>query len=223
MRVKALLLDFFGTLAKIDDEEAYLSDVADGLSSALGLDEGRSLELFLQARRLANAVREASGVEIPVEGQAALIVALSGGGDAQAVRGALVNAMLRHLVPVDDSPSFLKWASANFKTAIISNVTCKCYVEEFLRRIGASVNAVITSDVVRYRKPHKLMFKIALKRLGVGPEEAVMVGDDDVDLGARALGILTVIVGDKTQGDLNFKSLAELRQWLEEAGAWRNK
>ncbi len=216
MRVKALLLDFFGTLAKIDDEESYLDDVANGLSLVLGLDRGKSLDLFLQARRLANAVREASNVEIPVEGQAALITALSGG-DVRAVRDVLVNAMLRHLVPIDDSPGFLRWAVANFKTAVISNVTCRCYIEEFLRRIGVSVDVLITSDVVRYRKPHRAMFKLALRRLGVKPEEAVMVGDDDVDLGARALGILTVIVGDKTQGDLNFKDLAELRRWLEMA------
>lgn len=220
MHVKALLLDFFGTLARIDDEKAYLDDVAIGLSSALGLDSGRSLELFLKARRLANAVREASSVEIPVEGQAALIAELSGG-DARAIRDVLVNAMLRHLVPVDDSPGFLRWATANFKTAIISNITCKCYVEEFLRRLGVSVNAIITSDVVRYRKPHKLMFKLALRRLGVRPEEAVMIGDDDVDLGARALGILTIIVGDRVQGDLNFRNLAEFKRWLEEVSGAR--
>jgi putative hydrolase of the HAD superfamily len=215
VRVRALLLDFFGTLAKIDEEESYLRDVAAGLSSVLGVSDEKSLEYFMEARRLANAVREASLAEITVDGQAALISALSGG-DWRDIRAVLVNAMLNHLVPVDYSPEFLRWASSRYKTAIVSNVTCKCYIEEFLRRLGVSVDVLVTSDVVRYRKPHRVMFRIALRRLRVRPEEAVMVGDDDVDLGARALGILTVIVGSKTRGDLNFGSLAELRRWLEE-------
>ncbi|KUO87079.1 MAG: haloacid dehalogenase [Thermoproteus sp. JCHS_4] len=216
-RVKALLIDFFGTLAEVDDERSYLEDVAAGLSSVLGVSSDKSLEYFMEARRLANAVREASLAEITVDGQAALITALAGG-DWRSVRAVLVNAMLNHLVPVDRSPEFLMWASSRFKTAIISNITCRCYVEEFLRRVGASMDVLVTSDVVRYRKPHRAMFRIALKRLGVRPEEAVMVGDDDVDLGARALGILTVVIGDKVRGDLNFSSLAEFTRWLEEAG-----
>lgn len=214
MAVKALLLDFFGTLAKIDDEDSYLSDIARGLSRILNVDAGKALGHFLEARKLANAVREASGAEITVDGQAALIAALSGG-NWRDVRMVLVDAMMRHLSPTDGAPEFLEWAARRYKTAIISNITCRCYIEEFLKRVGASVDVLVTSDVVRYRKPHKLLFRLALKRLGVRPEEAVMVGDDDVDLGARALGILTVIVGDKTHGDLNFKDLGELRRWLE--------
>lgn len=215
MTLKALLLDFFGTLARVRDEEAYLEDVSRGLARALGVDGEKALKYFLEARRLANAIREASNAEIPVDGQAALIAALAGGRPDE-VRKVLVESMLKHLEPVEHAPEFLHWAKGRFKLAIVSNTTCRCYIEEVLKRVGGAVDVIVTSDVIRYRKPHRLIFKIALRRLGVAPSETIMVGDDDVDLGARALGILTVIVGGRVAGDLNFRDLEELRRWLEE-------
>lgn len=216
MGVEALLLDFFGTLARVDDENAYLNDVAAGLSEALGVDRRTALEAFLKARRLADAIREASLVEVPVDGQAALINAVAGGeGDWREVRKALVEAMIKHLTPIEGALDFLRWASSRYKLAIVSNVTCKCYIEYVLNKNNIKINKLITSDIIRYRKPHRIIFKVALKQLGASPSRTVMIGDDDVDLGAKALGILTVIMGDKASGDINFKGFAELEDWLQ--------
>ncbi|MFB6490413.1 MAG: HAD family hydrolase [Thermoproteus sp. AZ2] len=214
-RIEALLVDFFGTLARLDDEGAYLAEVASGLSKALNVGEDKALDIFVKARRLANSIREAALVEIPVEGQAALIAAMAGG-DWRATRDVLVNAMMRHLVPLDGAVDFLRWASQHFKVAIISNITCKCFIENFIKNNKININNIITSDVIRYRKPHKLIFKMALRSLRATPANTVMIGDDDVDLGARALGILTIIVGDRVAGDLNFKGLEEVRGWLSQ-------
>lgn len=212
-RVEALLVDFFGTLAKIDDEEAYLAEVASGLSKILKVGEDEALNVFMKARRLANSIREAALVEIPVEGQAALIAAMAGG-DWKAIRNVLIEAMMRHLVPLNGAVDFLRWASEHFKVAIISNITCRCFIEYFLKNNKINISNIITSDVIRYRKPHRLIFKLALRRLKAAPVSTVMIGDDDVDLGARTLGILTIIVGDKVAGDLNFKDLEEVKSWL---------
>ena len=57
-------------------------------------------------------------------------------------------------------------------------------------------DAVVVSAEVGYRKPSPIIFQKALERLGVKPQEAVMVGDTleaDVE-GARKLGIKTILI-----------------------------
>ena len=52
-------------------------------------------------------------------------------------------------------------------------------------------DTVIVSDEVGWRKPKAVIFELALRRLGVGPEQALMVGDRaDIDVaGAQAVGM----------------------------------
>lgn len=55
--------------------------------------------------------------------------------------------------------------------------------------------ATVFSSEVGWRKPDARIFTVALQRLGVGPREAVFVGDrlrDDI-AGARAVGMRTVL------------------------------
>lgn len=71
---------------------------------------------------------------------------------------------------------------------------------------GVSVDAILDSHVVGSTKPDPGIFRMALERLGVGPDRAVHVGDTrfaDV-VGARAAGVRPVHVdpyGDCPQPD----------------------
>ena len=59
--------------------------------------------------------------------------------------------------------------------------------------------------------------RIALQKLGVEPREAAMVGDPPWDAEAgRRLGCVTVIVGDRAEGDFNVESAAEAARLLAE-------
>lgn len=74
-----------------------------------------------------------------------------------------------------------------------------CYVYP----VDAHMDAITTSDEVGVAKPHPTIFRTALEKAGVGPEEAVHVGDSperDV-AGARALGIRTVLLARDGPGD----------------------
>lgn len=69
-------------------------------------------------------------------------------------------------------------------------------MRELFAEIGllGRLDAISLSSEVGKRKPHALVFESALAQAGVGPGEAVMVGDrlrEDV-AGAQALGIATV-------------------------------
>ena len=69
-------------------------------------------------------------------------------------------------------------------------------LEEFVLHHGLDVDAAVCSRAHGRIKPHETIFRAALERLGVQPEEAAMVGDsleDDVE-GARAIGMRAFLV-----------------------------
>jgi len=82
-------------------------------------------------------------------------------------------------------------------------------VEARLRWAGIAdfpFDHVTTFDNSRYCKPHPGYFRDVLGRLGLAPQECVMVGNDtEHDLGARAAGIPTFLVDtwllDRARGD----------------------
>jgi putative hydrolase of the HAD superfamily len=64
-------------------------------------------------------------------------------------------------------------------------------LDEFVADHRLDVDAAVGSRGHGWTKPHPSIFRAVLERLGVGPEEAAMVGDsleDDID-GAQALGM----------------------------------
>jgi putative hydrolase of the HAD superfamily len=69
-------------------------------------------------------------------------------------------------------------------------------LEEFVLHHRLDVDAAVCSRAHGRIKPHETIFRAALERLDVQPEEAAMVGDsleDDVE-GARALGMRAFLV-----------------------------
>jgi putative hydrolase of the HAD superfamily len=83
------------------------------------------------------------------------------------------------------------------KLALVSNTASpEWLLRPVLERQGIAerVDVIVLSSEVGKRKPHPAIFERALEELGVGPTEALFVGDRlDADiLGASALGIRTV-------------------------------
>lgn len=83
-------------------------------------------------------------------------------------------------------------------TGLVSNAFDPGWLlHEDLARMGLAerLDAAVFSSEVGMRKPHPAIFEAVLSRLGVGPEEALFVGDrryEDVR-GAKALGMTTVL------------------------------
>ena len=81
--------------------------------------------------------------------------------------------------------------AGGFRLAVVSN--SEGTVEAMLEEVGlrSSFETVVDSWNVGVAKPDPAIFEIALRRLGLGPDEAVMVGDSPrMDVaGARAAGI----------------------------------
>jgi FMN phosphatase YigB (HAD superfamily) len=102
----------------------------------------------------------------------------------------------------------LRKASDNFKVGLVSNFTYAPAIYASLRKlqINSYFNAVVVSEDVGWRKPHRTIFDQALQMLHAKPEEAVFVGDspkEDME-GAKNAGMRTVFVcsGLNTSSDL---------------------
>jgi putative hydrolase of the HAD superfamily len=101
-------------------------------------------------------------------------------------------------------------AAEKCKVGLVTNFTYAPAIYMSLRRLGLNrfFNAVLVSDAVGWRKPHRIIFEEALRRLQVRAEEAVYVGDspnEDIQ-GAEAVGLRTVFVASQ------FYSLRDLQK-----------
>ncbi len=104
----------------------------------------------------------------------------------------------------------LSRAADNCKVGLVTNFTYAPAIYLSLQRLGVNrfFNAVLVSDAIGWRKPHKIIFEEALRRLRVGAEEAVYVGDSPTEdiQGAEAVGLRTVFVASQ------FYSLRDLQK-----------
>jgi putative hydrolase of the HAD superfamily len=94
----------------------------------------------------------------------------------------------------DVVPVLEELRSYSLKIGLVSNGIRD--LSEFVAHHHLDVDAIVDSRSHGWVKPHPTIFRRALDRLGVSPEEAAMVGDslaEDVE-GARALGLRAVLV-----------------------------
>ena len=98
----------------------------------------------------------------------------------------------------------------NYKKAIITNTPKDCTIK-ILKRfdIEKYFEFVMTSDDVKMAKPNPEIVIKACKKLGVNPENVVLVGDTDSDVKAgKAAGCK--VIGINVDADYNIKKISEL-------------
>jgi HAD superfamily hydrolase (TIGR01509 family) len=91
------------------------------------------------------------------------------------------------------------------KIGLLSNARNDWAVKEIMNRLGLTsyFDVILTSAALGIRKPRPEPFHEMLKLLGVGADEAVMVGNSlEADIaGAKPLGIRTILVKFSNQPD----------------------
>lgn len=127
-----------------------------------------------------------------------IMVGMGGAGEsARACAAEMVRSWERHenFDLYDDAlPVLAELRGRALKLGLVSNTARD--LESFVAHHGIAVDAVVGSRDHGKTKPHPSIFESALALLGVGPAEAVMVGDsveDDIE-GARALGMRAVLL-----------------------------
>lgn len=190
-RVRALCFDVDGTLSDTDDQ--IVERIA-GFLERLPFLSGRSAKEF--ARRI---VMDA---ESPVNTVYGLADRLGIDDELAQVRNYLDRlkgaepAPSEHLI-VPGIDEMIRMLGAHFPMCAISTGGAE-RVEDFFEHFGmrASFTALVTAQTTERMKPYADPVLYAAARMGVAPEECVMIGDTVVDMlagkaaGAQTIGVL---------------------------------
>ena len=113
------------------------------------------------------------------------------------------------------SRKVLESVRKRYKTALVTN-TPREGVNALLQKLGIAelFDLVLTGDDVERGKPSPDIVLLACQKLGIAPQEALLVGDTqaDVEAGRRA-GCKVVGIG--VEADFTIKDISELEQLLE--------
>lgn len=110
-----------------------------------------------------------------------------------------------------DLLAFFRSLRPRYKTAILSNASSevRAWIMEAFH-IDRDVDLIIISAEEGFHKPQQEIFRVALDRLGVQPEEALFIDDEERYIAsAQVLGMHVVQFRDSTQ------AISEIRQLLE--------
>lgn len=99
-------------------------------------------------------------------------------------------------VPYPDTEAVLKGAAGRgVKVGVLSNIAFDIRPAFSARGFDAYVDEFVLSFEEGVIKPDPAIFRILLERLGVAPEETLMIGDsEEADGGAKALGCAFALV-----------------------------
>ena len=200
-KFKAVIFDLDGTLA---DSKETIVEVFRRLFTEFGFPtptgaEIRDVEAFGRARIIELILpREKRGDE---ELRARMLERCS----------VLARELLVKIKPVKGAAETLEWLKKRgVKIALATNRGST--TDELLRLLGLLdyFDVVVTAEHTKNPKPHPEALLLAVKKLGVKPEEALFVGDTAVDLAAgNAAGIKTVLL------DKELKALSDIKWWLD--------
>lgn len=210
--VRAVFLDALGTLVELEPpwvplRERVPAEVSDErLESALRAEmayyrdhaqEGRDEASLVDLReRCAALVSDELGVEITAD--------------------ELLEAIRFEVYP-DVRPALRELRGRGERLVAVSNWDCS--LPEVLERVGIGelLDGVVSSAGAGARKPDPAIFQRALELAGVGPDEALHVGDtpeEDLE-GARAAGIRALLLDRGANGG-DISSLREISEHLSD-------
>lgn len=220
--VKAVIFDFIGTLANVENYSLELSKMKlykEIKQMGFNIDEKSFLEAYTEAHEKYRLMRYGKLVE--VTNAVWISEALNHLGFETKPEDARIKAAVNvffedYLGSLKLRPNvkkLLNWACAEYKLGLISNFTYAPVIYAGIKRLGINkfFNAVVVSDAIGWRKPNPKIFEVALKKLGVQAKETVYVGDcpeEDIK-GAKIVGMKTVFVPSQFY---SYENLAESRE-----------
>ncbi len=110
-----------------------------------------------------------------------------------ALYNAYWDAMLDAMTPYHYVDTLFLWLKrAEIRIALLTDMTAHIQYRKIEKlKIGSDLDCIVTSEEAGVEKPDRGMFKRILEKVGLWPEEALMVGDSqkrDID-GAKAMGM----------------------------------
>ena len=231
--VKAIFFDLGETLVTQNIEDSMVTKKAlEEISRILPepLSAGTLFRLYMRSYRRNDGLRAEYNVEIPISVWIPRLLKRVIGKEPpqnlveRCIR-IIVTARAANAVAFSDAHDTLRRLSRRrVKLGVISNVSSHEVAVRILKkvRLAKYFDLVVTSALTGIRKPDPGIFRYALYRLKVDPEQAVIVGDSekhDIQGGATS-GLTTVLIDRKQRvenslSNHHFKTLREALPTLE--------
>jgi putative hydrolase of the HAD superfamily len=227
----AVVFDAGGTLVRVDFE--WIAEVLGTLGVATDAERVRRAEV--SGRRSYDASKGRRGGATPPLGTIGDIHAYYGGmlraaGAPDDVVATCIERFTdRHSTraglwsrPMEGARAALDGIAARrLRRAVVSNSDGRA--EQHLRDSDMlrGIEFVVDSEIVGIEKPDPGIFRLALDRLGIAPDQALYVGDiRSVDeVGSRAAGMHFVLVDEYGEyaeaGTPAIRGMAELPEWID--------
>jgi HAD superfamily hydrolase (TIGR01509 family) len=220
-QIRAALFDYSGTLFRLEEDDSWFKGITvddrqvEGhvqaelmrrMTSPTGVFEDMTTgsDVAAEAAQKAHQAWANRDLAPHLHREAYLhVLRESGVGDkhAESLYGLMVDPL--NWTPYPDTADVLRSLHRKgIGTAVVSNIAFD--VRPAFASIGAAdyVDEFVLSFEVGAVKPNAEIFDIALTRLGVAGEDAVMIGDsDEADGGARALGCGFALVDPLPTGE----------------------
>ncbi|MBI4639124.1 MAG: HAD family hydrolase [Candidatus Tectomicrobia bacterium] len=226
VKIRAVLFDYGGTL---DSDGGHWLDRFQALYRQAGLAiEGEKIkEAFYKADGLLPTypgIRELSLQEL-IDLHVELQFQFFGVDDRKSKRSIAIHFASESAQTLKRNVKILARLKEKFKLGLISNFygNVEIICREF--DLAPLLDLILDSSVVGVSKPDPKIFKIALERLALPPEEAVYVGDSfERDMvAAKGVGLYTIwltgpderVCPDEKMVDRKIKTLLELPRVLE--------
>lgn len=240
MPIKAVVMDYIGTLT---NAKAYSLDISRAklyealVATDFDIEEKSFHEAYMKAHEKYRVIRYEKHIE--VTNAVWVSEALNSLGFRTKVEDprlkAALNVFFQDYVDSLELRShvleLLKDVSCHCKLGLVSNFTYAPVVHSSLRKLGINqfFNAILVSDEVGWRKPHKLIFEDMLTKLHVASSEAIFVGDSPLEdiKGAQSVGMKTIFVcsqfnkvedltANSIKPDLTAQDITDVHNYLKE-------
>ena len=114
-------------------------------------------------------------------------------GRAKALASLMRSVIVSHSLLDPGAPRLIAWArSRGVAVGILSNTWCGACIIDVLERDGLldSIDALVTSDAIGYRKPRMEAYRAATSLLSADPRATVYIDDEEANVeAARSYGI----------------------------------
>lgn len=116
----------------------------------------------------------------------------------------IIGVWYRDMYIDPEAPRVMEALKPRYRTALITNWDHASWVHRWLDEFSIDdwFEEIVISDEVNCMKPNPEIFNIALKKLGLEPQEMVYVGDSPEDvMGALAVGAKPILIKRASSGD----------------------